>query len=583
MSVRAPWALPLIEMKSSSLTRTRLLLICMLAFAFILIAKLFLIQIIHKSAYTQAAERQYATPAGNIFERNTIYFTTKTGALVSAATQASGFKIAINPTKITDDKDTYEKLNKIVPITEADFLAKAGKKNDPYEEVAFHLSEKDANAVSALKLPGVTIFKEKWRAYPAGKVASQTLGILGYQGDTLAGRYGLEREYDKELTVNGGSPYVNFFAEVFSNIKGNLFSDEHAGDIVTTIEPTVDDFLLQKLGEVENKFSPDQVGGIIMNPTDGSIYALESLPNFNPNDPSTVKKVSTFSNPVVENVLEFGSIVKPLVMAAAIDQGLVNAGTTYTDKGSVVVENKEIFNFDKKGRGPGTTMQDVLTQSLNTGMVFVYQKLGKTHLRDYLLSYGIDDKTGIDLPNESSGLVSNIIKSPRDLEYANASFGQGIAFTPLAMIRALASLGNGGKLVTPHLVKEIRYQGGLNDDREYTTTPVKISEATAKEITRMLVQVMDKGVKGGTAKLEHWSVAVKTGTAQVANTASGGYYEDRHTHSFFGYFPAYDPKFIVLLYAVNPKGVNYAVETWADPFVDITKFLLNYYEVPPDR
>ena len=99
----------------------------------------------------------------------------------------------------------------------------------------------------------------------------------------------------------------------------------------------------------------------------------------------------------------------------------------------------------------------------------------------------------------------------------------------------------------------------------------------------MLVEVMDKSLKGGAAKMDHYSVAVKTGTAQVANHATGGYYEDRHTHSFFGYFPAYDPKFVVLLYAVNPKGVLYASETWADPFLDITKFLLNYYEVPPDR
>ena len=99
----------------------------------------------------------------------------------------------------------------------------------------------------------------------------------------------------------------------------------------------------------------------------------------------------------------------------------------------------------------------------------------------------------------------------------------------------------------------------------------------------MLVTVMDNSLKGGLAKLDHFSVAVKTGTAQVADSTTGGYYTDRQTHSFVGYFPAYDPKFIVFLYAINPKGVPYAAQTWADPFLDITKFLLNYYEVPPDR
>jgi cell division protein FtsI/penicillin-binding protein 2 len=179
--------------------------------------------------------------------------------------------------------------------------------------------------------------------------------------------------------------------------------------------------------------------------------------------------------------------------------------------------------------------------------------------------------------------VSNIITSPRELEYANAAFGQGIALTPIEIVRALASLSNGGALVVPHLVKEIKYDDGTSKDFKYPTTQTKISAATATEITSMLVTVMDKSIKGGTAKLDHYSVAVKTGTAQVAKENGGGYYEDKHTHSFFGYFPAYDPKFIVFLYAVNPQGSQYAATTWSDPFLEITKFLLNYYEVPPDR
>ena len=227
-------------------------------------------------------------------------------------------------------------------------------------------------------------------------------------------------------------------------------------------------------------------------------------------------------------------------------------------------------------------MQEVLNQSLNTGMVFVEQKLGKEKLKEYLLSYGIANKTGIDLPNETSGLVSNL-NSPREIEYANAAFGQGIALTPIALIRALTSLSNGGNLVVPPIVKEIKYNNGTSKQMPYPTTPTKITKETSEMITSMLVGVMDKAIKGGLGKLEHFSVAVKTGTAQVADNTTGGYYEDRHTHSFFGYFPAYDPKFIVFLYAINPKGVPYAATTWSDPFLDITKFLLNYYEVPPDR
>ena len=351
--------------------------------------------------------------------------------------------------------------------------------------------------------------------------------------------------------------------------------------MVSTIEPTVQGFLEKKLEEIKEKYQADAIGGIIMNPQDGSIYALSAKPDFDPNNFSQVSKVSILSNPFVENVLEFGSVVKPLVMAAALDTGVVKAETKYEDKGSVIVEKKEIFNFDKKARGV-VNMQEVLSQSLNTGMVFVYQKLGKEKLREYLLAYGIKNKTGIDLPNETSGLVSNL-NTTRDIEYANASFGQGIALTPIEMVRALASLGNGGELVTPHVVKSIKYSDGTELKNKYSTTRAKISKETSQEITRMLVNVMDKALQGGKAKIENFSVAAKTGTAQVANSEDGGYYEDRHTHSFFGYFPAYDPKFIVFLYAINPKNVEYAAVTWADTFLDTTKFLLNYYEVPPDR
>ncbi|MBP6884141.1 MAG: penicillin-binding protein 2 [Candidatus Pacebacteria bacterium] len=569
-------------MKYSFPFRIKVLSIGILLFGLVLITRLFFVQVIHNGSYTERADQQYATPSSNIFERGTIYFSTKDAELVSAGVQVTGFKLAINPTQITDGEAIYKTLSEKVVIDREEFMSKVAKTKDPYEEVAHHLSEEEANAISAMKIPGVSIFKEKWRFYPGNNLAAHVLGFLGYKGDELAGRYGVEREYESVLSRGADNPYVNFFAEVFSNIRSSLdSSDEKKGSVVTTIEPSVQDFLQKKLQEVKTKYQPNSVGGIIMNPVDGSIYAMGVNPDFNPNDFSKVKDTAIFSNPLVEGVLEFGSVVKPLVMAGAIDAGVLNANTTYTDKGSVVVEKHEIFNFDKKARGAGTTMQEVLNQSLNTGMVFVEQRLGRKNLRDYLLSYGIKDKTGIDLPNETSGLVSNLY-TPREIEYANASFGQGIALTPVEMVRALASLSNGGNLVVPHVVKAIKYEKNGAKEITYPTTRAKISPETAEEITRMMVGVMDAYGDGKT-KLPHYSIAAKTGTAQVANHVTGGYYDDRNTHSFVGFFPAYDPKFIVFLYAVNPVGSQYASITWTTPFLDITKFLLNYYEVPPDR
>jgi stage V sporulation protein D (sporulation-specific penicillin-binding protein) len=569
-------------MKSSFPLRIKVVSIGILLFGMVLITRLFFVQVVHGNSYADRADQQYATPSSNIFERGTIYFSTKDSELVSAAVQIAGFKVAINPTQIKDPEAVWRELSTKLVLDYDEFMSKAGKKKDPYEEVARQLTAAEADAISALKISGVYVYKEKWRFYPGNNLAAHVLGFLGYKGDELAGRYGLERQYESVLSRNEDNPYVNFFAEVFSNIK-NTFTEDNtkSGSVVTTIEPTVQDFLQKKIMEVQTKYSANSVGGIIMNPQDGSIYAMGVVPDFNLNDFSKIKDASTFSNPLVEGVLEFGSVVKPLVMAGALDAGVVNANTTYTDKGSVVVEKHEIFNFDKKARGPSTTMQEVLNQSLNTGMVFVEQRLGKKNLREYLLSYGIKDKTGIDLPNETSGLVSNLY-APREIEYANASFGQGIALTPMEMVRALASLGNGGNLVVPHVVKAIKYEASGAKEITYPTSRTKISEETAEEITRMMVGVMDAYGEGKT-KLPRYSIAAKTGTAQVADNTTGGYYDDRNTHSFVGFFPAYDPKFIVFLYAVNPVGSQYASITWTTPFLDITKFLLNYYEVPPDR
>ncbi len=573
-------------MKTDSfLLRSRILSVGLVLIVCVFIGKLFILQIVKNETFLELAERQYITPATDRFERGSIFFQKRDGSLFSAAGQISGFKVAVNPLIVQklDTEEIYKKINEISPLDYQTFILKIQKQNDTYEEILNRVSKNEADKINNLKISGVSVYREKWRLYPGENMASHVLGFLGFKGDDFAGRYGLERQYDKTLSRSKENPYVNFFAEVFSNINKRFSSEEKTGgNLVTTIEPVVQGFLEKTLSNTKEKYSSESIGGIIMNPKTGAIYAMSVKPDFDPNDFSQIKNTNLFSNPLVENVFEFGSVVKPLVLAAGIDKGVITADTKYNDSGSVVIEGKVINNFDKKGRGKDVPMQEVLSQSLNTGMVLAYQKLGKESFRDYMFGYKIKEKTGIDLPNETNGLFGNL-NSPREIEYANASFGQGIAFTPIGITRALSSLGNGGKIVTPHLVKEIRYDDGSKKILEYPITDAKISKETSEEITRMLVTVMDKSLKNGKAKFEHHSVAVKTGTAQVAKEEGGGYYPDRNLHSFFGYFPAYDPEFIVFLYTVYPKGVRYASETWADPFLDIAKFLLNYYEVAPDR
>jgi len=565
---------------SSFQLRIRIVIACIFLVAAILLSRLFFVQVIHQNFYEERADKQYITPASNIFNRGSIFFSKKDGSLVTAGTVTSGFKLAMIPKDIVDSESDYLKLQPYLQMDHDTFISKASKKSDPYEEIATGLAKDQITEIENLNIKGVSIFKDNWRYYPSNSLASHAIGFLAYKDDSLVGQYGLERYYNSTLSKPKDGSYVNFFAEVFSNISDTI-SNTNTGDIVTTIEPSVQYTLESELSSTLDKWHADQAGGIIMDPQTGEIYAIAGLPDFDLNNFKTVPDVAVYRNPIVENVFEFGSVIKPLVMAGAIDAGVVTPETKYVDNGFVVVDKKTINNFDKKGRGIAT-MQDVLDQSLNTGMVFTEGKLGHDKFRSYMKAYGIGVKTGIDLPNETSGLISNL-DSPRNIEYANASFGQGIALTPIEAARAFSVLANGGKLITPHLVKEIKYDSGLSKKINYPIIKENLlKKETTDTITRMLIHVFES-YGSGSYKLNNYSVATKTGTAQVAQENGKGYYTDRHMHSFFGYFPAYDPKFLVFLFLKNPKQINYASQTLIPPFVNITKFILNYYNVPPDR
>lgn len=496
---------------------------CLLA-ALVIVGKLYYLQIIHGEEYARRADAQTVELSDPLLNRGAIYFSGKDGTLITAAT----------------------------------------------------LREVEGSSASSSAAG-------HQRYYPGGSLAAQALGFVAYNNDNeQKGRYGLERYYEQTLARSGEDSYANFFVELFGGFASVWGQEGGQGDLVTTIEPSVQAELERTLLAYEDKWHPALSGGIIMDPYTGEIVAMAVSPDFDLNAFNQQKGTAIFANPHVESVFEMGSIIKPLTVAAGLDSGAITESSTYDDTGCISVDQKKICNFDAKARGV-VPVQEILSQSLNVGSAYVATKMGPESFRNYFLQkYKLGSETGIDLPGEVYGLVGNL-SSPRLVEYDTAAFGQGIAITPVETVRALSTLGNGGLLVTPHVVRAIKYDSGVTRTLSWGEGEQVLKPETSTRISRMLTKVVDTTLADGALKLEHYSVAAKTGTAQIADPVNGGYYADKYLHSFFGYFPSFSPRFIVFLFANEPKGAPFASQTWAPPFGSLVKFLINYYNIPPDR
>lgn len=564
--------------------RIRLVIVFLVFASLAIITRLYFVQVVHGQEYTARADHQFASGSTGLFDRGSIYFTRKDGTLISAATLATGFLAAINPQVLKDPQAAYAAIDAVASstlISRTAFMTAAHKPGQVYVEVAHHLSDAAGKKLSQEQIPGVEVLRERWRLYPGGDLASQAIGIVSYGGgNTLTGQTGLEAAYDGVLSRSDNGLYKNFFAEIFSNVGNMLVSAQNAreGDVVTTIEPEVESRLVDDLAKTNQKYSSAETGGIIMVPKTGAIIALGTYPTFNPNDLTHVNP-TLLGDPLVEHVYEFGSIMKPLTMASALSAGVITAASTYNDTGCIRVDGARICNWNYKAYGV-IPMKTIIMQSLNVGASWVAEQLGQTKMRYYFTKL-FGHKTGIDLPNETHALIGNLSK-PQQIYYDTASFGEGIAVTPMQMIRALGAIANGGKMVQPHLVSAIRLDSGVTRKLDWSTTTPVFTPQAAHDTTTMMDGLFDDILDGGKARIPTMSVAAKTGTAQLP-TPTGTYYNNKFFHSEVAFFPSYDPRFIILLYTDDPKHVTYAAETLTPALLDLVHFLIDYYDVPPDR
>lgn len=565
--------------------RFRFLAVAFILAGAVIILKLGYLQIAQYGLYSLYASDQHELAKKLQPTRGQILVRDKTdGTLHPLATNRVVWQIYAVPKDMKDPATAAHALAAAFALDDAELTARLTKrKDDPYE-----LLQKDADAdtvarVKALNLEGIGIIETTARLYPEKGIGGQLVGFVAENAQSGArGQYGIEGAFDKILAGTAGSVVAEADASgrrlTFGNT--NLTEAVNGSDVVLTIDRTIQYKACDIIGKAVAKHGADGGSLIILDPRTGAVLAMCSSPDFESADFQTVKNLQTLNNQVTIGTYEPGSVFKPFTLAAGLDAGKITPKTTFEDTGVVEIDNFKIRDSDKIAHGT-QTMTEVLEKSLNLGTIFVEQQIGLETFRSYMERFGFGKKTGIELSPEAKGNMSSLAKKGRVFG-ATASYGQGITMTPMQLVAAFASLGNGGKLMRPYIVDEIVHPDGTRERTKPQIVDQPISLRTSRLISGMLVSVVENG-HGKRAGVPGYWVAGKTGTAQVPKKSGPGYEANATIGSFAGYAPASDPKFVMLVKIDHPRDVEWAESSAAPLFGEMAKFLLTYLEVPPER
>lgn len=549
--------------------RIRLLLILFLVSFLGIAARLFYWQVIVAKELAAAARIQHKSgevinaPRGNILAADGSYW----------VLSGEAWKVFVNPQRIRESASALaQKLFSLLDEESPQRLTELiGKKNLQWVLLKERVSAETKKNIEAMNIPGIGFEPQEIRVYPEASSSAQVLGFVGKNEEGAdTGYFGLEGYYN--LSLAGKSGFLAQEKDAAGSpilLGGKKTSVPIPGvDLKTSLDKRIQLMIRDKLLEGIERYGAKAGTVIVMNPKTGEIMGMESFPSFDPakyweyND-------TLFKNPAISDTFEPGSVFKVLVMAAALDAGLVEPNTICEICGGPLKIDKYLIEtWDKKYR-PTSTMTDVIVHSDNVGMAFVGQKLGPDRIYDYLEKFGIGKLTGIDLQGEVSPPLRKK-GSWSEVDLATASFGQGVAVTPIQVIRAVAAIANDGLLVTPRVVKSTQKP---KDER------VIGSEAAAK-ITAMMAEA----AKNGEAKwtnLQGFKVAGKTGTAQIP--IAGHYDEEKTNATFVGFAPYDNPKFVMLVTLREPSSSPWASETAAPLWYSIAKDLFPYLGIQPEE
>lgn len=479
------------------------------------------------------------------------------------ATNLTTSSLVVVPSQIKDIEMTAQKLADILGVDIKVMYEKLSKKVSiqRIQPEGRQLSDEVAAKIDRLKLPGVYLIKDTKRYYPKDNYLGQTLGFVGIDNQGLLG---LELKYDQYLNGNNGS--IDYFMDAKSNpltLYPSVYSAPTTGfNLQLTIDGDVQDIVERELNNAYDTYNPDGIWALAMEPSTGKVLAMACKPDFNPNDYKSADKDVYNQNIPIWKTYEPGSTFKIITFSSALNENLFDMDKdTYFDKGYEIVGGARIKSWKKGGHGL-QTFREVLQNSSNPGFVEIGRRLGKDKLYEYVKKFGLTEKTGIDLPGESKGIMFDYDVF-NELEQATVAFGQGISVTPMQLVRAVCACVNGGTLYKPYLVDKVinSYTNDIIYEKKPEALRKVISEETSKKVREALETVVTDG-GGKNAYIDGYRIGGKTGTAQKA--VNGSYVDGGYILSFIGIAPIDDPKIVLYVAMDNPKNcVQYGGTTVA--------------------
>jgi cell division protein FtsI/penicillin-binding protein 2 len=554
----------------------------------VIIFKLFSLQVIHHDDYVALADEEQIKRLQIPAKRGLIYMMNN-GQPAPIVMNEVVWTLFLDPREVNDEAAVKAAVEGVVKAPLMSVDEALSDRTSRYKVLAKNLSRAQAEAIKEKELDGVGFQETTRRVYPEKSLAAQTLGFVNGEG---VGQYGAEEAFNERLSGKDG--VLQTVTDVNSvplsigdkNVRVPAVNGE---DVVLSLDRNIQAAAEKYLAEglVRSKATYGSV--LVMNPNNGRVLAMANLPSYNPEEYVNVEDAKLFSNAILSDPYEPGSVMKTFTMTTGVDTGLATPEMTYLNKYQETVGGHTVKNASSTMNGQIATFQDAMDHSYNTGMINVLRKLGggdineksKTILYNYLTDrFHFGKNTGIELFETSGVLIPPDDEEGSVIRYVNMSFGQGMSMSMMQVVAAFSAVINGGTYYTPTVVQGVMKDGALVEDAAKVREGSVISGSASQKMVDVLVKVrkfLRIGKKDGEGS--GYLVGGKTGTAETIDE-NGAYTEDETIGSYVGFGGVKRPEYVIMVRVGG--GYHLGGNTDADPiFTELSKYILNYWRLTP--